>query len=154
MTPSADRTLVLTRHFRASPAQVYAAWTDPEVLPRWFGPDGYACRTHAIDIRVGGEWRFDMEGDGMTFPNRHRWLELIPHSRIVFLMDGLEGEKDAKEVVVTLEPEGDGTRLTQTMTFATPESLRIAQGYGASEKGQETLAKLAALLERQAASAG
>ena len=154
MTPPADRTLILTSHFRASPAQVYAAWTDPEVLPRWFGPDGYACRTHAIDIRVGGEWRFDMEGDGMTFPNRHRWLELVPHSRIVFLMDGLGGEDDAKEVVVTLEPEGDGTRLIQTMTFATPESLRIAQSYGASEKGQETLAKLAALVERQAASAG
>jgi uncharacterized protein YndB with AHSA1/START domain len=138
-----DRTLVITRHFRASPAQVYAAWTDPEVLPRWFGPDGFACHTHAIDIRVGGAWRFDMVGHGMTFANRHRWTELTPHSRIAFVMDGLKGEDDAKQVVVTLSPEDGGTRLTQVMTFASAEDLEIAKGYGAPEKGQETLAKLA-----------
>lgn len=141
-----DRVLTLTRRFRASPAQVYAAWTDPEVLPRWFGPEGWSCRTHAIDIRVGGEWRFDMSGEGMTFPNRHRWLELTPPSRIVFLMDGMEGDADAKQVVVTLEPDGEGTLLTQRMTFATAESLRVAESYGAPAKGQETLAKLAAML--------
>lgn len=61
-------------------------------------------------------------------------------------MDGLEGADDAREVVVTLEPEGTGTRLIQRMTFATPDSLRVAEGYGAPEKGRETLDKLAALL--------
>ena len=144
-----DRTLTITRHFDASPAQVYAAWTDPQALPRWFGPDGFACHTHAIDIRVGCELRFDMVGHGMTFPNRHRWTELTPHSRIAFLMDGMEGDKDDNEVVVTLAPEGEGTRLTPVMTFATPESLKVAEGYGAPEKGLETLAKLAAFVERQ-----
>ena len=145
-TDARDRTLVLTRHFRASPAQVYAAWTEPEALRRWFGPDGFNCHTHAIDIRVGGEWRFDMVGHGMTFPNRHRWTELSPHSRILFVMDGLNGDDDAKEVVVTLEPEGDGTRLTQVMTFATADDLKVAESYRALEKGQETLAKLARAL--------
>jgi uncharacterized protein YndB with AHSA1/START domain len=150
---SDDRTMTLTRHFRASPAQVYAAWTDPEALPRWFGPSGYSCHTHAIDIRVGGEWRFDMTGEGMVWPNRHRWTELSPHSRIAFIMDGMEGDTDAKQVVVTLEPEGEGTRLTQVMTFATPESLKVAESYGAPAKGQETLGKLAAYLDRQGAAA-
>ncbi|WP_176556072.1 SRPBCC domain-containing protein [Rubellimicrobium rubrum] len=50
-----DRVLTITRWFRASPAQVYAAWTDPEALPRWFGPNGYSCEAHAKDLRVGGE---------------------------------------------------------------------------------------------------
>ncbi len=53
-----DRTMTLSRWFRASPAQVYAAWTDPGILPRWFGPKGWTCETHAMDLRVGGEWRF------------------------------------------------------------------------------------------------
>lgn len=48
-----DLTLTLERVFRAAPAQVYAAWTDPEALPRWFGPEGFACATRAIDVRVG-----------------------------------------------------------------------------------------------------
>ena len=148
-----DRTSTLTRQFAATPAQVYAAWTDPTALPRWFGPEGYSCRTHAIDVRVGGEWRFDMIGHGQTFPNRHRWTELSPHSRIAFLMDAGEGSGPAMEITVTLEPEGDGTRLSQLMVFPTPEALENARTYQFELRGQETLAKLAALVERQGATA-
>ena len=109
-----DRTITIERSFRASPAEVYAAWTDPDALPRWFGPDGFACTTHAIDVRVGGEWRFDMTGHGRTWPNRHRWTALVPARRIEFLLDdGSEGAEPFA-VVVTLAPEGTGTRVTHT----------------------------------------
>ena len=140
-----EHTMTLERVFRASPAQVYAAWTDPEALPRWFGPKGYTCETHAMDLRVGGEWRFTMRGEGMEFPNRHRWTELVPHERIAFLMDGLDG-REPKAVTVTLTPEGSGTRLRQVMVFPDPEDLALARSYGAEAKGQETLSKLAASL--------
>jgi len=144
-----DRTMVIERVFRASPAQVYAAWTDPEALPRWFGPSGYTCETHVMDLRVGGEWRFTMRGEGMEFPNRHRWTELVPPEngvgRIAFLMDGLDGSPP-KEVTVTLTAEGSGTRLRQVMVFPIPEDVAVAQSYGAEAKGAETLAKLAASL--------
>ena len=145
-----DLALTLERSFRDTPAQVYAAWTDPEALPRWFGPDGFTCHTHAIDIRVGGEWRFDMVGHGMTFANRHRWTELVPPGdagvgRIRFLMDGLDG-RAPKDVTVTLSPEGTGTRLRQVMVFPDADDLALARGYDAEVRGQETLAKLAAAL--------
>ena len=146
----ADRTLVLERLFRATPAQVYAAWTDPAALPLWFGPKGYSCETHAMDLRVGGEWRFTMRGEGMEFPNRHRWTALEPpgahgEGRIEFLMDGLDGDAP-KAVTIRLRPEGAGTRLTQTMVFPDAASLDLARGYDAEAKGQETLTKLAARL--------
>jgi uncharacterized protein YndB with AHSA1/START domain len=149
-TPVADRTLTIERSFRASPAQVFAAWTDPAALPRWFGPEGFACRTHRIDVRAGGEWVFDMEGHGMTFANRHRWTELVApeegrEGRIAFLMDGLDG-RAPKEVTVTLSPEGTGTRLRQVMVFPDLEDIALARSYGAEERGQETLSKLAAAL--------
>ncbi len=140
-----DRTMTLSRWFRASPAQVYAAWTDPGILPRWFGPKGWTCETHAMDLRVGGEWRFTMRGEGMAFANRHAWTELVPHERIAFLMDGLDGSPP-KVVTVTLMPEGSGTRLRQVMVFPNPEDLAVARSYGAEAKGAETLAKLAAAL--------
>jgi uncharacterized protein YndB with AHSA1/START domain len=141
-----DRTLILSRSFRASPAQVYAAWTDPDALPRWWGPEGWTCETHAMDLRVGGEWRFTMRGEGLEFLNRHRWTALVPHERIEFLMDGIDGQ-EPKAVTVTLVPEGSGTRLTQTMRFANAEDLALARSYGAEAKGAETLAKLAAWVE-------
>ncbi len=138
-----DRIMTLERSFRAAPAQVFAAWTDPAALPRWFGPEGFVCRTHAIDVREGGEWRFDMVGHGLTFPNRHRWTALVPHSRIEFLLDAGEGSGEPMAVAVTLAPEGAGTRLVQTVTFPTDEGRAAAASYGAEAKGAETLAKLA-----------
>ncbi len=141
-----DRTMTIERTFRASPAQVFAAWTDAQALPRWFGPEGFACRTHRIDLREGGEWVFDMVGHGLTFPNRHRWTALTPHSRIAFLMDAGEGSGEPMAVEVTLSPEGEGTRLVQTVTFPTAEARAAAKAYDAEAKGQETLRKLAAAL--------
>lgn len=145
-----DRTLVLTRHLAAPVARVWQAWTDPDILPRWFGPDGWTCTTHHIDLREGGEWRFTMAGHGMSFPNRHRYVKWVPQERIEFIMDGFEGDADAKRVVVTMAPEGEGTRITQTMDFATAEQLRfVVDNYNAVESGMQTLAKLAAVVEAQ-----
>ena len=49
----AERTMVLQREIRAPRALVWDAWTDPETLPRWWGPEGYSCRTKRIDLRLG-----------------------------------------------------------------------------------------------------
>lgn len=142
-----DLALVLTRHLAAPVERVWRAWTDPAILPRWFGPDGWSCTTHHIDLREGGEWRFTMAGHGMSFENRHRYTKWVPMERIEFVMDGVRGEEDAKKVVVTMAPEGAGTRITQTMTFRNAEDLAAANAIGAHERGMETLAKLAAVVE-------
>ncbi len=148
-TSTDERTMTLTRHFDATPAQVYAAWTDPDVLPRWFGPNGFSCETHVMDLRVGGEWRFTMHHVSRDFANRHRWTALVPPGdgpgRIEFLMDGLDGDAP-KEVAIRIEPEGTGTRLTQVMTFPDVEAVALARTNDAETKGYETLTKLAAAL--------
>jgi uncharacterized protein YndB with AHSA1/START domain len=142
-----DRVIRLSRYLTAPVERVWQAWTDPAILPRWFGPAGFTCVTQEIDLRVGGQWLFTMEGMGMTFPNRHRWTELAPHGRIAFLLDGGAGDPDPKAVVVTLTPEGMGTRLVQEMTFASVDSVAAARAYRAEEMGMQTLAKLAAVVE-------
>ena len=72
-----ERTLVLRRAIRAPRALVWSAWTDPETLPRWWGPEGYSCQTKRIDLRTGGEWVFDMVGpDGTVYPNHHLYGEV------------------------------------------------------------------------------
>lgn len=139
--------MTIERRLQAPPATVFAAWTDPAVLPRWFGPAGFDCRTRAMDLRVGGEWRFDMVGHGMTFPNRHRWTALEPPSRIAFLMDAGDGAAEPMAVEVRLHPDGSGTRLVQTVTFPTTEALDAARAYDAEARGRETLTKLAAALD-------
>jgi len=140
------RQMTLTRLYKASPAQVWAAWTDPTVLPRWFGPEGITCVTKEIDLRPGGQWRFDMIGLGQTWANRHRFTRHVPHERIEFLLDDDTDAAPPYEVVVTLVPEEGGTRLTQVMTFPSLAKKQEAEGYNAVELGQTTLAKLAVVL--------
>ncbi len=142
-TRNADRQMILTRHYRASPEQVWKAWTDPAILPRWFGPEGIDCVTKEIDLREGGVWRFDMIGHGQVWANRHRFTRHVPHARIEFLMDDDSDAAPPYEVVVTMTPEDGGTRLTQVMTFPSVEKKKEAEGYNAVELGQTTLAKLA-----------
>jgi uncharacterized protein YndB with AHSA1/START domain len=142
-----DLTMTLTRTFRATPAQVYAAWTDPSVLPGWFGPEGWSCRTKDIDIREGGQWVFDMTAAGMTFANRHRYTRLVPEQAIDFLMDD-GSDKSAPHIVeIRITSEGELTRLTQTMTFPNAATKQGAVDFGAEALGYTTLAKLAAVVE-------
>lgn len=148
---SDDKTLVLTRDMAAPTSLLWRCWTDPALLPRWFGPEGFSCSTTEIDLREGGQWRFDMTGpDGKVWPNRHRYRLMQPQSRIEFLMDAGDDSQPPIEVVVVIEPLGTGSRLTQTMTLPSAEAKAQALGFGADRLGLQTLAKL----DRMAASLG
>jgi uncharacterized protein YndB with AHSA1/START domain len=73
LADAAGRAMVMQRLIRAPREVVWGAWMNPEALPRWWGPDGFSCRTKRIDLRAGGEWVFDMIApDGTVFPNHHR----------------------------------------------------------------------------------
>ena len=143
-----DHQISLTRLIAAPPATVWRAFTDPALLPQWFGPDGFTCTTKEIDLRQGGVWRFDMVGHGMTFANRHRYTLHQPFERIEFLMDGDDDAEAPMRVVVTLAPEGSATRITQVITLADAAAKAEKLAFGADRLGLQTLAKLAALVER------
>ena len=52
--PSSDRELVLTRLIDAPRATVFRAWTDPDLLKRWFAPRPYTTPVAELDVRPGG----------------------------------------------------------------------------------------------------
>ena len=94
---AAERTMVLQRVIRAPRRVVWGAWMNPETLPRWWGPEGFSCRTKRIDLRTGGEWVFDMIGpDGTVYPNHHRYGDVRTDDRIGYtLLWGENGPKHA-----------------------------------------------------------
>ncbi|MGV8950764.1 MAG: SRPBCC domain-containing protein [Cypionkella sp.] len=140
-----DRQITLTRLIAAPAEVIWRCWTDPAILPRWFGPQGYSCTTKEIDLREGGLWRFDMIGpDGTVWVNRHRYTLWLENERLEFLMDDGDDAAEPMRVVVTLLPEAGGTRITQVMTFPTAAMREGAIAYGADRLGQTTLAKLEA----------
>ncbi|MGL4238056.1 SRPBCC domain-containing protein [Tabrizicola sp.] len=140
----AERTMVLERVIKAPVSVVWGAWMNPETLPKWWGPDGFSCKTSRIDLREGGEWVFDMiAADGTVFPNHHRYGRVIPEARIDYALHwGENGPKHADAWANFAEVDGV-TKVTLGMVFQTPKEFEDARGFGAVELGLQTLGKLA-----------
>jgi hypothetical protein len=59
---SDPRSIIGVREFDAPRDLVFAAWTDPQHLAHWWGPNGFTTTTFSFDLRPGGVWRFVMHG--------------------------------------------------------------------------------------------
>ena len=149
------RSIVGSRVFNAPRDLVFAAFTDPEHLAQWWGPDGFTLTTHAFDFRVGGIWRFVMHGpDGRDYQNRVTYDEIVPPERIVYHHGGGDDVEPVRfETTVTFEDIGKGqTRIVWHGTFpSAAERARVIKEYGADKGLVQTLARLAGHVEALAA---
>jgi uncharacterized protein YndB with AHSA1/START domain len=107
--------LTLKRRLNATPAEVYAAWTDPEKIARWFAPPSVKAGTEqaSVDARVGGRYRlsFTMQnGEYSEVGGIYR--ELVPNERLVFSWAWHSTPERESMVTVSLKPDGNGTLLT------------------------------------------
>jgi uncharacterized protein YndB with AHSA1/START domain len=150
-SPTADRELVLSRTFNAPRERVWAAYTDAEQLPHWWGPRGFTNTTHEIDIRVGGRWRFTMHGpDGTDYPNRIVYTQMERPALLAYDHSGdVDDDPFGFKVTVTFEEDGGGTRVTQRMVLASAEQREATVRFGAMELGEQTLDKLAEHLAKR-----
>jgi uncharacterized protein YndB with AHSA1/START domain len=80
----ADCTLIIERVFNAPPAEVFAAWTDPAILTRWWGPEGHSTPECDMDVRPGGAWRTKLIGPDGDHIVSGVYREIAPPSRLVF----------------------------------------------------------------------
>jgi uncharacterized protein YndB with AHSA1/START domain len=79
-----ERTVELTRVFDAPPERVFAAWTDPRHLARWFGPRGFTVHSCEVEARPGGLFRLcSRSPDGKDYWVRGVYRELLPPRRLV-----------------------------------------------------------------------
>jgi uncharacterized protein YndB with AHSA1/START domain len=107
--------LTLKRRLNAPPAKVYAAWTDPEKIARWFGPAQVVAGSVRADIdaRIGGRYRvsFKMQ-DGEHHEVAGVYREMVPNQRLTFSWAWHSTPERESQVTVSLKPDGDGTLLT------------------------------------------
>lgn len=145
-----DREIVIHRVINAPRSLVYAAWTDPNQITQWFGPDGMDIETKEIEIRRGGVWRFDMVmRDGTRYTNRMVFLRMEPPA-LIEVEHGADQEDDPRKfrMLVTFDEQSDGkTVLTLRQMHPTKEFRDAGIGFGAAEYGGQTLAKLARHVE-------
>jgi uncharacterized protein YndB with AHSA1/START domain len=140
----------ITRTFAAPLARVWAAWTTPEALARWFGPKGSSGTILAFDLRPGGEWRGRLDTpDGGTMYSKFVFREVQPMSRLAWVhgfadADGNRirapfAERFPLEMLTTVlfTEQGAGTRieLSWTPLDATPEEQAFFVSMMASMNG-------------------
>lgn len=106
--------IISSRQFDVPKERIYEAWTMPELLARWWGPDGFTNTFHEFDPRPGGEWRFTMHGpNGVDYPNHITFVELVPAERIVLTHNGAP----EFQVTATFEDSDGGTLVTFRQIF-------------------------------------
>ena len=141
-----DREIVISRVIDAPRDIVYAAWTDPDQIQKWFGPEGMTIETKEIDLRPGGVWRFDMVApDGTRYTNRMVFLRIEPPT-LLEVEHGSDQDIDPGKfrMLVTFDEQSNGkTVLTLRQMHPSKERRQAGIGFGAVEYGGQTLEKLA-----------
>ena len=121
-----DREIVTTRVFDAPRELVFKAWTDPDHLARWWGPQGFTNTFHEFDLRPGGVWRFVMHGpDGADYQNKSVFVEITKPARIVF--DHVSGPRF--QVTATFAEQAGRTEVTFRMLFETAAECDKVKAY-------------------------
>ncbi|TGM58432.1 SRPBCC domain-containing protein [Leptospira adleri] len=164
---TADRILILTRIFDAPKNLIFKLWTTPEHVARWWGPNGFTNPICEIDLRPGGNYYYVMRSpEGIDYPIRGTFLEVIPDEKIVYTetldehpKEWLEsmrneigtGEEFASNSVITVTFEKepvDRTKIKIHTLFRTNEIKGAFLKMGMIEGWSESLDRFDAEVKR------
>ncbi len=133
---SAGAAVVVKRVFTAPREKVFAAWTDPNLMARWF----CRCAGHpptrvlAADVRAGGDYRLEVQGDKL-YRGHGTYREVRPPEKLVFTWNWDHDE--FKDTVVTIEfralGESGFTEVTLTHELLPTEKARAEHSQGWKE---------------------
>lgn len=105
--------LTLVRRFDAPAELVWRAWTEPEALKRWFGPDAGAVSVAEADVRVGGRFHVVFKTlDGEQHDVSGIYREIEPQRRLVFSWAWISTPERVSRVSLSFESTDGGTILT------------------------------------------
>src|SRR6202165_3051611 len=141
--------ITITRNFDAPRELVFKAYTDPKLVPQWFGPREYTTTVDKMDARPGGLWRFvqrNQNGDEFAFHGVHH--DIVAPERIVatFEFEGVPGHVLLQ--TLTLEPLGQKTRLVGQVVFHSVSDPRGIGACGMQRGSDDSLDRMAEILEK------
>lgn len=143
--PALDTEVVTTREFHGVTCEsLFKAFSDPQQLALWWGPQGFTNTQQLFDFRVGGHWHLTMHGpDGKDYANESRFIDIAAPERIVF-----EHLRPMHwfQMTMLMTPEASGARLTWRMRFETAaEAMKL--GRFITQANQENFDRLHAHLQ-------
>jgi len=158
--PDPELDLVLERTVDVPPEFVWRAWTEPELLKRWFTPAPWTTSGCTIDLRPGGIFQNVMRSpDGMEMTNTGCYLEVVPNRRLIWT-GGLAPDYRPKvadpsrpfiiTAIVEMEATASGgCKYTATVLHSDPKSREVHQTMGFHQGWATALDQLVALYKTQ-----
>jgi uncharacterized protein YndB with AHSA1/START domain len=142
----ANRMLHVARLLSAPVDWVWNVWTNPEDIANWWGPNGFTNTIHKMEVIAGGEWRLTMYGpDGKNYPNKSRFLEIVPLKKIVF-----QHFNPNYLATVLFKPKENKTLMEWTMQFETTELFEtVVKVFKADEGLNQNAEKLENYLKQK-----
>ena len=146
-TPARSETnLTITRDFDAPRDLVWTAWTEPEHIAHWFGPEGFSTRVEEYEFKSGGRFKYVMIGpDGKEYPGVSVFKEISPKDRIVATDEFGDRYKEKNPdvpsgmiVTETFEDLGGRTKVTISIDHASAadkkkhEEMGVVAGWGST----------------------
>jgi uncharacterized protein YndB with AHSA1/START domain len=138
-----DTQILITREFDAPARLVYRAWTEPELVRRWWSGDRGEVTSAEIDLRVGGTWRYVMTANaGFEVAFHGEYREIVPAERVVST-EVFEGMPDAEALDTITFTELVGRTTVRMLVQHSSQEHRDAHINSGMEEGmQESLAYL------------
>ena len=144
----ASNTVRLHRVLNAPAERIYRAFLDADAYAKWLPPNGFTCKVHQLDARVGGTYRATFTnfstGNGHTFGGKY--LELVPNERIRH-DDQFEDPNLPGKMITTIElkPVSVGTEV-HIIQEGIPDAIPVEACYLG---WQESLVLLGKLVEAE-----
>jgi uncharacterized protein YndB with AHSA1/START domain len=151
VVPPGKQEIIITRIFDAPRALVFKAFTDPDLIPRWWGPASTSTIVDKMDVKPGGIWRFinrDAGGDENSFHGVYH--DVLAPERLVYTFEweGLPGHV-LLETVIFEERDGK-TKVTDTSVFQTVEDRDGMVASGMEGGAGESMDRIEELLRTMA----
>jgi uncharacterized protein YndB with AHSA1/START domain len=132
----------IVREFDSSPETVWQAWTDPELLKQWWGPNNVTIPECEVDLKIGGKFYIVMEAGeamgpykGTKWPMLAEFTAIVPHSKLSYTAQAwTEGRKaqttidQTTEIILTEEHGKTKLEIKATIHKAGPEAGMAVQG--------------------------
>jgi uncharacterized protein YndB with AHSA1/START domain len=106
-----EQVVDIERVVDAPVAEVYRAYTEPELVKQWLGPRGLSTDIGNWDLRDGGSWAFVQHADGASYGFHGSYHSVVPGESIVqtFEFEGAPGHVSLERV--SFEDLGSSTRI-------------------------------------------
>jgi len=137
-TMTGDTSVRFTKHYAAAPETVFRAWTEPDLLARWCGPEGFEVCSVEFDARLGGKYRLQMTETSWVTGTV---VELTRPTRLAYTWQYVEVDANGREaataeslVTISLRDQNGGTALTlvHENLSGTPGRDGVAHGWTGS----------------------